>query len=151
MQEPPFTTPSETDTQTRALRILSGISTINERFLEEVAALLKPFGISPLQYQVLRIIRKSGPEGLPSLAVKGHISHRVMDVTRLVDRLVAAGLVQRVRPPRDRRLVLVQLTDAGEALLEKLDQPYADLNVRMVEGLTGEALALLEKLLEKVS
>lgn len=136
--------------QGRALRVLAAISEISERFQEELSRTLKPLRLSPLQYQALRIIRKAGQDGLPTLSLQSQITHRVLDVTRLLDRLEAAGHVRRSRSPKDRRVVLVQLTDSGEGLLESLDEPFAELHLRTLSPLAAAELGQLEMLLERL-
>src|SRR4051794_4256717 len=68
----------------------------------EFEQLFKRCGLSEPQYNVLRILRGVGAEGLPSTEIGGRMVTRVPDVTRLVDRLEAAGLCERCRTPEDR-------------------------------------------------
>src|SRR4051812_39136416 len=88
----------------------------------EFARLFKQQGISGAQYNVLRILRGAGTE-LPCLEVAGRMVSHLPDITRLVDRLEAAKLVERCRTQEDRRLVLVRITRAGLKLLADLDGP----------------------------
>src|SRR5690349_7054749 len=85
------------------------------------AKLFKERGISQAQYNVLRILRGAGTE-LPCLEIAGRMISHLPDITRLVARLEAAGLVERSRIPSDRRVVLVKVTTKGLTLLEELDQ-----------------------------
>ena len=71
----------------------------------ELRALLKGHGITAQQYNVLRILRGAGPEGLPILEIGVRMVTRVPDVTRLVDRMEAAQLVVRTRSDSDRRVM----------------------------------------------
>src|ERR1041385_8967062 len=80
-------------------------------------------GLSGAQYNVLRILRGAGPAGLPTLAIRGRLVDLSPGITRLVDRLETAGLVQRVRDADDRRQVTCRITAAGLDLLTKLDAP----------------------------
>lgn len=104
---------------------------------------LEVHGITPQQYNVLRILRGAGTKGLPTLEIGGRMIERAPGITRLMDRLEAKGLVRRERCPADRRQVLCYIAPAGLELLERLDQPvdefdhaaFAMLSDREVEGL----------------
>ena len=133
-----------------ALRAMTRLIRASEICLDQVGELLKEHNLSPLQFHVLRILRTAGEEGLPSLTIKQRLDYRVVDITRLVDRLEGAKLVQRVRPPHDRRLVLVQLSPKGHALLEQLDGPYVE-RVRSLFQNTGHVeLQQLDGILERL-
>ncbi len=92
-------------------------------------ALFKQHGLSGAKYNILRILRgakqtgEAGDHGLPSLEVADRLVTRVPDITRLVDGLVADGLVTRTRCTVDRRVVYVGITPAGLELLSRLDAP----------------------------
>jgi DNA-binding MarR family transcriptional regulator len=115
----------------------------------QFARLLNEHGISGPQYNVLRILRGVGGEGLPCLEIGVRMITRMPDVTRLVDRLEDAGWVTRCRTPQDRRLVLVKVTPAGLDLLARLDQPVRDLHKQVLGHLSREELAELNRLLVK--
>jgi DNA-binding MarR family transcriptional regulator len=86
-------------------------------------ALLKPFGITLQQYNVLRILRGSRPDSLPTLEIAARMIEKAPGVTRLLDRLEKKGLVHRDRCAEDRRQVLCRITEKGLALLETLEGP----------------------------
>ena len=90
------------------------------RFLGKV---LEPFDVTPQQYNVLRILRGAGCQGLPTLSIGERMLEEAPGVTRLIDRLEAKGLVHRERSPQDRRQVLCWLTPEGKALVERIDAP----------------------------
>ncbi|MBX3385583.1 MAG: MarR family transcriptional regulator [Phycisphaeraceae bacterium] len=129
------------------------------------AALFRSSGLSESSYNVLRILRGHHPEGIPSQTIGREMVVRVPDVTRLVDRLVRAGLAERERlrldrrgkrvagelPDRsarpDRRCVLVRITPAGLSLLAKLDRPVMALHDRQLGHMSrAELVALIELL-----
>jgi DNA-binding MarR family transcriptional regulator len=85
---------------------------------------LKPFGITPTQYNVLRILRGARPAGLCREDIRSRLIAEVPDVTRLLDRMEHAGLVGRERDTADRRLVTTRITAKGLRLLEELDEPH---------------------------
>ena len=78
-------------------------------------------GLSPAQYNVLRILRGAGEEGLPTLAVRDRLLEEAPGVTRLIDKLEGAGHVRRDRSGRDRRTVRCVITPSGLALLDALE------------------------------
>ena len=83
--------------------------------------LLGTRGLSPTQYNVLRVLRGAGADGLCRNEVRDRLITRMPDVTRLLDRMEEAGLVSRVRSTAARRLVTTTLTEQGRALVDALD------------------------------
>jgi DNA-binding MarR family transcriptional regulator len=100
------------------------------------------------QYNVLRILRGAGPDGLPTLEIAARMIEEAPGVTRLLDRLEAKGLAKRVRCPRDRRQVLCTATPAALALLAKLDQPMHDADEEALSTLPRADVQRLIELLE---
>jgi DNA-binding MarR family transcriptional regulator len=100
-----------------------------------VGRVLEPYGITPQQYNVLRILRGAGEQGLPTLEIGERMIEHAPGITRLLDRLEAKRLVRRERCPQDRRQVLCWLSPAGLELLERLDGP--------IDGEDTEAVAML--------
>lgn len=90
------------------------------RFYEHM---VEPYGITFHQYNVLRILRGAGPDGLPTLEIADRMIEETPGVTRLIDRLVGKGLVERRRVEEDRRKVLCAVTPTGLSLLDRLDAP----------------------------
>ena len=82
---------------------------------------LAPFGLSNEQYNVLRILRGAGENGLPTLEISSRMLSRSPNITRLLDRLIAKKLVRRSRPKEDRRVVIASITPQGLELLAHLD------------------------------
>lgn len=111
--------------------------------------MLRPFGLSGTAYNVLRILRGS-PEGLSCREVSERLVSHDPDVTRLADRLIEAGWVERDRARGDRRVVILRVTPAGLALLARIDQPMLDLHRSQLGHLAPEALDTLIRLLEQV-
>ncbi len=100
---------------------------------------LDPLGISLAQYNVLRILRGAGPEGLPTLAVRARLVEEAPGITRLIDKLEQAGLVTRDRSGRDRRTVRCLITPAGSALLALADERVRAVNDLVAVGLPEDA------------
>lgn len=114
---------------------------------ESFEAMLKEYGLSIPQFNVLRILRGAGGGGLCRNEVRDRLLTRMPDVTRLLDRMEEAGLVTRVRSTEDRRLVTTQLTPEGRALVDRLDVPVEEENHRRLGHLTAEQLRTVSELL----
>ena len=112
--------------------------------------LVKSRGISATQYNVLRILRGSGAEGLCRNALRDRMLTRMPDMTRLLDRMEDAGLVMRVREGEDRRMVMTRITEKGRRLLDDLDAPVMALHRKQMAGLTDAQLRSLSDLLTLV-
>ncbi len=115
----------------------------------EAVDLLKPFGLSPTGYNVLRILRGAGPEGLPCSEVSARLVAHDPDVTRLADRLAERGLLARERRARDRRVVVLRITADGLALLDQVDPRTVALHRRQLSHLGDSSLDSLIRLLEQ--
>lgn len=108
---------------------------------------LKPYGITPTQYNVLRILRGAGKAGLCRNEVRDRLISQVPDVTRLLDRLEEAELISRERSEEDRRLVTTRITAAGLALLKSLDGPVKTMHASHLGHLSAKQLTTLSELL----
>ena len=108
---------------------------------------LKAYGITSTQYNVLRILRGAGPGGLCRNEVRDRLVSQVPDVTRLLDRLEASGLIERARSSADRRLVSTHITPAGLKLLEQLDEPVLEMHRTLLGHMSAEQLKTLSDLL----
>jgi DNA-binding MarR family transcriptional regulator len=106
----------------------------NDRFQFRFARLFREHGLTPSQYNVLRILRGEG-KPLPILEVAERMIAAVPGITGLVDRLEAMGCVTRERSTEDRRVIFVTVTENGLEILARIDEPLVDLNelVRLLE------------------
>jgi DNA-binding MarR family transcriptional regulator len=119
--------------------------------------LFRAHGLSEATYNALRILRghhRPGPGGgggggggVPSQTIGKELITNVPDVTRLVDRLVEAGLAERCRIESDRRVVMVKITRPGLDLLARLDKPLRDLHAAQLGHLSRKELEQLSRLL----
>lgn len=116
---------------------------------EKVKRFLAPEDITPQQYNILRILRGSFPSPLSTLQIRERMIDRMSDTSRLVDRLVAKQLAQKVTSATDRRLVDVTITEKGQALLEKLDSGVNHLDEIMI-NLSEEEAEIISNLLDKL-
>ncbi len=122
----------------------------HDRLQGEFAQLFKQRGLTHAQFNVLRILRGGGEEGLTCQQIGERLIHRLPDVTRLLDRMEAAGLVSRERNPSDRRVVVVRLTDEGRRKVDDLDGPVLALHERQVAHLSTRELEDLTALLARL-
>jgi DNA-binding MarR family transcriptional regulator len=107
-------------------------------------------GISPSQYNILRILRGARPKAARISEIGDRMVTRDPDVTRLVDRLIKQGLARRERDGDDRRVVLVEITGAGLAMLSRLDGPAGESTEAAMAGLKPQQLRTLDTLLNEV-
>ena len=115
------------------------------RMVEE--ELFSPFGLTPQQYNALRLLSAEHPRKIRTLDLAGRLVSRAPDITRLLDKLEQRGLIERDRPADNRRVVHIGITEAGLALLRELRQPLRDCHERQLGHLTEEQLRDLTALL----
>jgi DNA-binding MarR family transcriptional regulator len=111
-------------------------------------ALLKLAGLSPPQYNVLRILRGAGEQGLCCREVGERMITRDPDITRLLDRLERRGFLARNRDSKDRRVITVRITPAGQKVLKDLDGPMTEYNRKLLSHMDKGDLRKLSELLE---
>jgi DNA-binding MarR family transcriptional regulator len=87
------------------------------------ADVFEQHGITFQQYNVVRILRGAGPDGLPTLEIARRMIDETPGITRLLDRLEAKKLIRRERPANNRRQVICYVTQKGLDLLQELDAP----------------------------
>jgi MarR family transcriptional regulator, organic hydroperoxide resistance regulator len=119
-----------------------------EALLEPEEALLRAADLSFAQYNVLRILRGAGVGGLPCGEIAARMINRDSDITRLLDRLEARGLVHRARDEQDRRVVVADITAAGRTVLKPLDGPVARVHREQLAHMSRGQLEALAELLE---
>ena len=121
----------------------------SDRFQTSMARLFRNYGLTPSQYNVLRILRGEG-KPLPILEIASRTITIVPGITGLIDRLEQSGFVNRLRCEKDRRVIYVALTDHGMSTLAKLDEPLGDLHQKLLGHLSRAELNEFIRLLEKV-
>lgn len=109
--------PFRSQLQEASIALMRTASVVSRRF----ARVVEPHGLSLAQYNVLRILRGAGDDGLPTLAIRDRMIDEGSTVTRLLDKLENASLVLRDRARSDRRQVRCTITAQGKALLATLD------------------------------
>jgi DNA-binding MarR family transcriptional regulator len=114
-----------------------------------VAAILKPFGVSSTQYNVLRILRGAGAEGHRCSDIAERMITREPDITRLLDRMAKAGWISQARDTEDRRVVITRITPEALRLLKELDKPLSELNKTLMANMGEKKLKTLLSLLDE--
>ena len=114
------------------------------------AEILKPLGLSPTQYNALRILRGGGEKGLPCSEIAVRMINHDPDITRLLDRLAKRGLVERSREEKDRRVVTARITKDGLELLSSMDRRVRDAPKQLLTGIGEKRLQTLLRLLRTV-
>jgi MarR family transcriptional regulator, 2-MHQ and catechol-resistance regulon repressor len=106
----------------------------------------KPYGISPQQYNILRILR-GAKERVKVQIVKDRMIERSPNATRLMDKLCDKNLIKRERCEQDRRVVYAKITNQGLELLKNIDDSRT---VSFLGNLTEDEAATLSDLLDKI-
>lgn len=106
----------------------------------------KPFGISPQQYNILRILRGSD-KALKVQTIKERMIDRAPNATRLMDKLCAKDLIERIPCPDDRRVVHIEITNKGMKLLEEISDNFND---DLLKNINEEEASTLSNLLDKI-
>jgi DNA-binding MarR family transcriptional regulator len=129
--------------QEAALGLLKTVDLLRRRGAE----IMEPFGVTDQQYNVLRILRGAGRDGLPTLDIAHRMIERTPGITRLIDRLEKKGLVVRRRCETDRRKVYCVLAPAGSRLLARMDAPVAKMDA-LLSPLSNSDVSTLIRLLD---
>jgi DNA-binding MarR family transcriptional regulator len=130
--------------QKAVINLIYSYNWINER----MRSFFEMVDITSQQFNILRILRGAG-KPLSTLQIRQRMLDKMSDTSRIVDRLVAKGLVKKVVCKSDKRLVDVSITDKGKKLLEKTDKHEPEMDALF--GSLSEAEAkTLNKLLDKL-
>jgi DNA-binding MarR family transcriptional regulator len=129
--------------------VVLGMMLTVDRLTAPITELLRQQDLGISQYNVLRILRGAGNEGLPSGEIAERMIRRDPDLTRLLDRLESRGVVTRARDASDRRVVRAKITEAGLRLLDSLDHSIDQTVQRILAHVPKQRLRTLSKLLEE--
>jgi DNA-binding MarR family transcriptional regulator len=130
-------------------RVFVSLQRTAEALARGAEDLLKPYGLSGTQYNILRILRGAGDEGLGCSEIGGRLISRDPDITRLLDRMESRGLIARARQTQDRRVVETRITTEGLQLLAELDEPVSELHRRQLRHIPQRQLQQLASLLDR--
>ena len=145
-QEIKQTRPFRSTAQEAGIALLRTTDLVRRR----MSAVLEAEDVTVQQYNVLRILRGAGTDGLPTLEIAERMIEQAPGITRLLDRLEAKGLVSRERCPTDRRQVTCRIAKPGLTLLAALDPIVDALDDSMLGNLTRTELKQLIHLLDRI-
>ncbi len=139
-QEQPFSSPEE--------EALLNLMRTADCFHREFQRVSREWGVTSTQYNVLRILRGSHPQGLTCSAIGDRMITAEPDITRLLGRLKALKLIRQQRDRHDRRVVWTQISEGGLNLLREMDPVIQQQPGKLLGHLTGDEVAELTRLLE---
>jgi len=116
---------------------------------DKTKAIFDSEDITPQQFNILRILRGSFPDPLSTLQIRERMLEKMSDTSRIVDRLIAKGLVKKIVCKNDRRLVDVIITDKGKKLLERLDARQDEID-GVLGNISEKDANILSDLLDKI-
>lgn len=140
-QSKPFSSPR----QTVMISLLKTADVIRRQLGE----FMDQYGITPQQYNVLRILRGTGTAGLPTLSIGQRLIEATPGITRLLDRMESRGWVERVRCAKDRRVVYARILQPGLDLLDRIDPELTAMHAECFPLLDDSELEQLIALLDK--
>ncbi|WP_047812699.1 MarR family winged helix-turn-helix transcriptional regulator [Rhodopirellula islandica] len=123
-----------------------GILRTSDLLENRLARLLRKYGLTPSQYNAMRIMRGEG-EPMPCLEVADRMIQVAPAITRVVDQLLHRELVHKTQSSQDRRVFLVGVTEEGLALLRQLDEPIQNLHRELLGHVSAEDLQTLNRIL----
>lgn len=116
---------------------------------DRTKAIFEQEDITSQQFNILRILRGSFPQPLSTLQIRERMLEKMSDTSRIVDRLIAKGLVKKLTCKNDRRLVDVIITDKGKKLLERIDARQDEID-GIMGNLSDKEANQLSDLLDKI-
>jgi DNA-binding MarR family transcriptional regulator len=108
---------------------------------------MNQYDLTMPQFNILRILRGAG-DAINVNTVKDRMIEKSPNTTRLMDKLIDKGLIERIRCEKDRRVVYVKISENGLAILSEIDKNI-DINLLINAGLTDEEANTLSELLDK--
>ena len=137
--------PFDSSEQEATLAILRTSDLLENR----IARLLREYGLTMSQYNVLRILRGEG-QPLPCLEVAERMIQVAPAITRVVDQLLKLELILKTQSSEDRRVFLIELKPKARKLLKQIDQPLLDLHTTLLSGIKKSEQKTLVRILESL-
>ena len=116
---------------------------------EQISSQLQPLGVSEYQYYVLRILKVSQPKALQVSEIQARMIHPNSNVTRIIDKLLQKGWVNKEINPTNRRKMNVIITSSGIGALEEMDQKMNHLHNKLSSLLDELEFEKLHKFLSQ--
>jgi DNA-binding MarR family transcriptional regulator len=129
-------------------RVFVAVLVAADRLSQQAEQLMKQHSLTGTQYNVLRILRGAGPDGLPCKGIGDRMISHDPDMTRLLDRMEKRGLISRARQLDDRRVIKTRITTRGLEILKKLDAPVEELHRKQFRDIPAARLKSLAAALE---
>lgn len=129
---------------------LLNIIRTHEFLQQRQAEFFREFQLTPTQYNVLRILRGAGKDGVTCSQAAERMLTADPDITRLLDRLESRNLIERERSKEDRRVVVSRITEHGLDLLKSIDKPLDQFMKGLMRGLGKQRLRDLIQMLESI-
>ncbi|MDP9146473.1 MAG: MarR family transcriptional regulator [Acidobacteriota bacterium] len=145
-----MSSPDKSSSDAIEAQLFVSLMHIADVFAGEAEQLMKPFGLTSAQYNVLRILRGAGRPGLACREIAERMISRDPDITRLLDRMEKRGLITRARQSDDRRVVKTFVTAEGLETLKRLDQPVRELHKHQFKNIGPARLKDLAAILLQV-
>lgn len=117
--------------------------------ITQLEAFIGEYDLTLPQFNILRILRGQYPQPSTNNLIKERIIHRNSDVTRIVDRLISKGLVDRTGCCDDRRKVDILISEEGMRILNEIDDRIEELE-RLLSGLDSQEIVIFNRLLDKI-
>ncbi|MEO9510789.1 MAG: MarR family transcriptional regulator [Flavobacteriaceae bacterium] len=130
-------------------RTMIHFALVNNKINEQFALGLKPFEISEQQFNVLRILRGQKDRPMNLSGINERMITKMSNTTRLVDKLILKGYVQRWTCESNRRKVEILITTEGKAILMKIDKVIEDVEDKILKNFSEKELKELNQLLDK--
>lgn len=121
----------------------------NNWLTEKIRDFLSTEDITLQQFNILRILRGSHPRPLSTLTIRERMLDKMSDTSRIVDRLVLKGLVDKKTCPSDKRLVDISITEEGKKVLATIDQKEKEI-MAVITNLNQGEMKMLNGLLDKM-
>ena len=122
---------------------------INNKLRETIANALKPFDVSAEQFNVLRILRGQNKEPANLSTLNERMISKMSNTTRLVDKLILKGFVDRITCPSNRRKIEISITKKGKMALNKMDKAMDEAENDILKNMSKKDLEQLNELLNK--
>ena len=141
--------PAKPFTPSLEAKLFVALLRLSDHLAQDADLLIKSYGLTGTQYNVLRILRGAGPDGLPCKGIGNRMISRDPDMTRLLDRMEKRQLITRERQSEDRRVIKTRITPAGLEILKKLDGPVDELHKKQFRHLPASKLKALAEAVEE--
>ncbi|ASV31287.1 MarR family winged helix-turn-helix transcriptional regulator [Maribacter cobaltidurans] len=130
-------------------RTIIHLSLVSNKVSEMMTCSLKPFGVSIQQFNVLRILRGQGDKPANLSTINDRMVTKMSNTTRLVDKLLSKGYVERQICPENRRKVEIKITKEGLNVLNDIDGIKVETEKKILSSFSQEELKKLNDLLDK--